>query len=70
MSQDILPKSYTTPLYFTVDELQLLKGSPAQSKCEIYLTVHPPQNLSGKVTKSHRTLASCQEYIFCEMKMR
>ena len=30
--KEILPQSYTTPLYFTSEELQLLKGSPAQSK--------------------------------------
>ena len=31
--KDIFPQSYTTPLYFNAEELQLLKGSPAQSKC-------------------------------------
>ena len=29
---DILPESYSTPLYFTQEELQYLKGSPALSK--------------------------------------
>jgi len=29
---DIMPDTYTTPLYFTPDELKLLKGSPAQSR--------------------------------------
>jgi len=30
---EILPTAYTTPLYFTPEQLQLLKGSPALSKC-------------------------------------
>lgn len=30
---DVLPSSYSTPLYFTDDEIKLLKGSPVQSEC-------------------------------------
>ncbi|XP_071161470.1 actin-histidine N-methyltransferase-like [Mytilus edulis] len=30
---DVLPDSYCTPLYFTEDEIKLLKGSPVQSDC-------------------------------------
>ncbi|KAH3844375.1 hypothetical protein DPMN_086633 [Dreissena polymorpha] len=30
---DILPDTYNTPLYFTPDDVKLLKGSPAQSDC-------------------------------------
>ncbi|KAJ8309227.1 hypothetical protein KUTeg_014101 [Tegillarca granosa] len=28
-----MPNKYTTPLYFTPEEIQLLKGSPSQSSC-------------------------------------
>lgn len=30
---DILPESYSTPLYFTTEELKYLKGSPALTDC-------------------------------------
>lgn len=30
---DILPDTYTTPLYFTLEDLKYLKGSPAYSDC-------------------------------------
>jgi len=30
---EILPSVYTTPLYFTPEQLQLLKGSPVLCKC-------------------------------------
>lgn len=49
---NVLPDSYCTPLYFTEDEIKLLKGSPVQSKLLSPLAQVGLSPISGKVQLS------------------